>query len=390
MRHFEKEISRTLTCIFLLIASVLFESGFAKHLNANILWDLNIYKLAVENYTSNINPYAISSTNLFVYHPLALQIFSLAGNSISLIFGVLYIFVTLLFLLSLARHRKLFVPFFLSFSFLGLGVLSITTGNITLFLHFVLLTMILENGESKLSYNLFNSTVIFFAIFKPYMLAYLAIPCLLSYRKGKKVVPELKKALGFIVFYILALAIHTAFFSNLFLDFYSALKAQTFTKGDLGISIYSYMLPIFESQSVALLLHCAFFSICSFFILRFYFINREEGGLSFVLALYFILSLLNPRLKEYDVPPMLFALFSSAFLISKNIQDLVFFGLANAPPLINIYVQNGYFSKPGVVLYTAITLIVIFFIRATSKPRPLLNQSVTKSNSSRAHTYPRT
>lgn len=149
MKHFEKNTSRILTIVFLLIASVLFVFGTSNHLNQDIFWDLHIYQLAVENYKSNLNPYTISSSNLFIYHPLVLQAFSLVGNSISLILGVLYTFVSLLFLLSLAKRRELFAPFFLSFSFLGLGVLSITTGNITLFLNFVLLTIILESSDSK-------------------------------------------------------------------------------------------------------------------------------------------------------------------------------------------------------------------------------------------------
>lgn len=386
MKRFEKNTSRILTIVFLLIASVLFVFGTSNHLNQDIFWDLHIYQLAVENYKSNLNPYTISSSNLFIYHPLVLQAFSLVGNSISLILGVLYTFVSLLFLLSLAKRRELFAPFFLSFSFLGLGVLSITTGNITLFLNFVLLTIILESSDSKSSYSLFNATVFLFAIIKPYMLAYLAIPCLVSFRKGKRVVHELRKALGWIIFFVLVVAIHSAIFSNLFLDFYNALKAQTFIKGDLGISIYSYMLQIFEDQRTSLLLHYSFWGICSLFIFRFFFLNKHEDHLSFILALYFILSLLNPRLKEYDVPPMLFALFSSALLVSKNIKDLLFIGLANIPPLININVQNGYFSKPGVVLYSVIALLVIFFIRAKSKPTPLVNQSVSKSKASSAHT----
>lgn len=375
-----------LVAIFLLIASIQIVSGVARHANGKIFWDLNIYQSAVENYTSNLNPYAVSSADIFIYHPLTLQLFSLANNKIGVVLGVFYTMVALHFLLSIANRRELFIPFFLAFSFLGLGVLSIATGNITLFLHLSLLSILIPGIDSKKSKHLFNGAVVICSIIKPYMLAYLAIPCFMSFRRGERIAPSLKQGLLWLVAFVLTLGVHTAIFSNLFLDFYAALNAQIITKGDLGLSVYSYLSQLIKAQHVALALHFLIVGVCAFFVLRFFFSNKQADALAFVFALYFLLTLLNPRLKDYDIPPMLFALFSSAFLITKSTRDAVFIGFANTGALINAYVNNGIFSKPGIVLYLAIALIVIFFIWATRREKLSPKQFTTKRDGPSANT----
>lgn len=390
MKSLAKTLPRMWAAFFLLIASVQIVSGVARHVNAKIFWDLNIYQSAVESYALNLNPYAVSSADLFIYHPLVLQLFTLANNKIGMALGFFYTLITLSFLLSLANRRELFIPFFLAFSFLGLGVLSIATGNVTLFLHLSLLSILIPGINSKKSKHLFNGAVVICSIIKPYMLAYLTIPCFMSFRKGEKITPSLKQGLAWLITFVLILGIHTAIFSDLFFDFYAALNAQIITKGDLGLSVYSYLTQVIKAQHIALALHFLIVGGCAFFVLRFFFSNKQADELAFVLALYFLLSLLNPRLKDYDIPPMLFALFGSAFLVTQSRYGVMFIGFANIGALINAYVNNGVFSKPGIVIYLAIALIVIFFIWATRREKLLPKQLTTQRDSPTVHTYPQT
>ena len=344
-------------------------------LNQGIFWDLGIYEKAVNVFNAGGNPYELNGYLSFVYHPLVLRVMAWFGSYLGLALITLYIVSLLFFFISLDNNRSWWLYSFLAFAYCGIGTISIGSGNITVFFHLVMLGILLKSitNEQTLKANsgrLITSFILAVAVFslvKPYMLAYLLIPLVMTWKTHQqKSVWSLTFLAGLVL--ALTLLLSSLYFGAEFQSFLSAVQGQTIGKRDLGYGLAMYFYEYYLSAGSliyrAFILH---FAILGAILLITLFLAKRSGALNtsrFALLLYFLLTILNPRLKVYDLFPALIALFiyASAFEQSKIVKFL--FVIAYALSLKQLagtplFAHTGILSDPLNIYYLTMSLVMI-------------------------------
>jgi hypothetical protein len=344
-------------------------------LNQGIFWDLGIYEHAVNVFNAGGNPYELNGYLSFVYHPLVLRVMAWLGNYLGPTLIALYIASLLFFFSSLGGIRSWWLYSFLAFAYCGIGTISIGSGNITVFFHLVLLGILLRsiNAEQTLKASseklttTFILAVVLFSIVKPYMLAYLLIPLVLTWKtQQQKSIWSLTFLAGLVL--ALTLLLSSLYFGAEFQSFLSAVQGQTIGKRDLGYGLVMYFYEYYLSAGSliyrAFVLH---FAILGAILLITLFLAKRSGALNtsrFALLLYFLLTILNPRLKVYDLFPALIALFiyASALEQSRLIKGLFLIAyalslsqLAGTP----LFAHTGILSDPLNIYYLTMGLVMI-------------------------------
>ena len=344
-------------------------------LNQGIFWDLGIYEKAVSVFRSGGNPYEVNGYLSFVYHPLVLRFMALFGSHLDIALMVAYIGSLLFFLSSLGSNRSWWLYAFLTFAYCGIGTISIGSGNVTVFFHLILLGILLRhisNGEnngvaSSNGFLVFILLALLFSLVKPYMLAYLLIPMALTWKSNQQRSTLILVLLAGL-FLALILILSSLYFGTEFQSFLSAVQGQTIGKRDLGYGLVMYFYDYYLSAGTliyrAFVLH---FAILGTIILITLLLAKRSGALNsprFALLLYFLLTILNPRLKVYDLFPALVALFiyASAFEQSKIIKVLFVIAyslslsqLAGTP----LFAHTGILSDPLNVYYLTMGLVFL-------------------------------
>jgi hypothetical protein len=286
-----------------------------------------------------------------------------------------YLLSLLFFLRSLGSNRSWWLYTFLAFAYCGIGTISIGSGNVTVFFHLVLLGILLRHItydntsviSPRPSFTGFILAVLLFSLIKPYLLAYLLIPIVMTWRSNQqKSTWSLMLVSGFVLAIMLLLS--SLYFGTEFQAFLAAVQGQTIGKHDLGYGLVMYFYEYYRSAGPliyrAFVLH---FAILSILILAILYLAKRSQLIQkphFVLLLYFLLTILNPRLKVYDLFPALIALFiyASALDQSRVVKAIFIFAyalslkqLAGTPFLAH----TGILSDPLNVYYLTMGLILI-------------------------------
>ena len=353
-------------------------------IDQGIFWDLGIYEKAVGVFNSGGNPYELNGYLSFVYHPLVLRFMALFGSYLGIALMGAYLASLLFFVSSLGTNRSWLLYSFLAFAYCGIGTISIGSGNVTVFFHLTLLGLLLRNisddtlrsDSSKLT-AAFIVTVVIFSLVKPYMLAYLLIPLVSTWKTSKQ------KSIWSLVFMAagllaVTLLIGSLYFGAEFQSFLSAVQGQTIGKRDLGYGLVMYFYEHYLSAGSliyrAFVLH---FAILGAIILTTLFLAKRSGLLNsarFTLLLYFLLTILNPRLKVYDLFPALIALFIFASPLKQGLIVKWLFVIAYALSLSQLvgtplFVHTGILSDPLNVYYLSMGLVFLGLIPSLlSKP----------------------
>jgi hypothetical protein len=199
------------------------------------------------------------------------------------------------------------------------------------------------------------------------MLAYLLMPLVSTWKTSKQ------KSIWFLVFMAAGLLAFTLLISSLYFDaefqsFLSAVQGQTIGKRDLGYGLIMYFYEYYLSAGSliyrAFVLH---FAILGTIILTTLFLAKRSGLLNsarFTLLLYFLLTILNPRLKVYDLFPALIALFIFASPLKQGLIAKWLFVVAYALSLSQLagtplFVHTGILSDPLNVYYLSMGLVFI-------------------------------
>ena len=360
--------------LLVLLIGVAWSLYSLQFLNQGIFWDLGIYEKAVGVFNSGGNPYELNGYLSFVYHPLVLRFMALFGNYLDIALMGTYLASLLFFVSSLGSNRSWWLYSFLAFAYCGIGTISIGSGNVTVFFHLTLLGLLLRNisddtlraSSSKLT-AVFIVTVVVFSLVKPYMLAYLLIPLVSTWKTSKQ------KSIWSLVFMAagllaLTLLISSLYFGAEFQSFLSAVQGQTIGKRDLGYGLVMYFYEYYLSAGSliyrAFVLH---FAILGTIILTTLFLAKRSGLLNsarFTLLLYFLLTILNPRLKVYDLFPALIALFIFASPLKQGLIAKWLFVVAYALSLSQLagtplFVHTGILSDPLNVYYLSMGLVFI-------------------------------
>ena len=365
----------SLSSLLALLIGIAWSFYSLQFLKQGVFWDLDIYEKAVSVFKSGGNPYELNGYLSFVYHPLVLRFMSLFGDYLGIALMGGYFASLLFFISSLGSNRSWWLYSFLAFAYCGIGTIAIGSGNVTAFFHLVLLGILLRGihdrqNLTKLSSRLtsfFILIVVIFSVVKPYMLAYLLIPLIATWktRQQKSIwsLTLLASSLMVITFLLSAL-----YFGEEFQSFLSAAQSQTIGKRDLGYGVVMYFYEYYLSAGTliyrAFVLHFVILgAILSITLL----LAKRSGVLNsprFALLLYFLLTILNPRLKVYDLFPALVALFiyASAFDQSKIIKVLFVIAyslslsqLAGTP----LFAHTGILSDPLNVYYLTMGLVFL-------------------------------
>ena len=343
--------------------------------NQGIFWDLGIYEKAVGAFNAGGNPYELNGYLSFVYHPLVLRFMALFGGYLGIALMGAYLVSLLFFISSLGSNRSWWLYSFLAFAYCGIGTISIGSGNVTVFFHLTLLGILLrsihheedlEDSSSKLA-GVFILTVVVFSLVKPYMLAYLLIPAVLTWKTAEQ------KSIWTLIFLAgsllaLILLLSSLYFGTEFQSFLSAVQGQTIGKHDLGYGLVMYFYEYYLSAGSliyrAFVLH---FAILSAIILIVLFLAKRSGlhnSARFTLLLYFLLTILNPRLKVYDLFPALIALFIFASPLRQGLMAKWLFVIGYALSLSQLagtplFAHTGILSEPLNVYYLTMGLVFI-------------------------------
>ncbi len=284
-----------------------------------IFWDFEVYRRAVSDVALGLNPYRTDVKHCFVYHPVLLDIFTLFEYlNLKLVLGLLYSGTLVAFGFTFPRLKEYAFELLASVAFGGFGALAIATGNLTLYLHLALLSVFFLSLK-KDSFFYSYIVILLAALIKPYFLAYLFIPFLIQKKIFRKDLALLALGatllIGVIVFYNLKAPdqIHS---------FLSTLGYQTVSRHDFGLSFFNWAWLATKNIFAATLAH--FFISLALLVFTFCLRFRKTrfsnlSNLDVLLVSYIVMTILNPRMKQYDLFPALICLFTFCRNIFKEL-----------------------------------------------------------------------
>jgi len=312
----------------------------------DVLQDLYVYTFAVDNYEAGINPY-VSNGPLFIYHPYVLMLFCFINKIVPLeVFLLIFyllsavFFFRQLFLISRERFpemdsRTLLTIYGLlvlgTMGYSGTGFIALLSGNLTLFLHFTLIGLLLKFLRSRSSVPMFYFIFLVgaFSLIKPYYLAYLLV--LFVFFPVKNAI-----VYGILVFTIVSIVWLSAVYVMPleYTYFKNALHTQILTKEDLGFSVFGLASSLFSiSYWNSLLIHICILSPILFMCFdkpRVFQFNDDYIIRSLILVVTIIL--INPRMKEYD---FFIAIISVFFIVFLN------YGIYALPALLMGFILSN-------------------------------------------------
>jgi hypothetical protein len=374
--------------LIVLIASI---SAFINIEYRSLFWDLSVYKRAVYDYSIGQNPYRLDALFLFIYHPYILILFFYIDKiaDLNFVFASIFIISSYLFFKQIQENLysekiktnfgnklSIFWLFAPAICFGGAGIVALQSGNLTLYLHFAVISTFLyiKKNINLKSIIYFLACVVFVSLIKPYYLGYLI---LLIYLTNYK-----KAALFSIISVLIFAAIWLSagvYTPILYEKFLAALTHQTLGQGDLGYAVFG-LIRRFLGDAIALFIHVVVMVLAlggAIFLTRRKACELRSDEIM-PLAIAFII-FLNPRMKEYDFP--IAVLFVSFYMCKINTEiylKSVFYSLllATIPVFTTVAVRFGYL-KPAVYFtsiqffqilgFSALSMCAIFSIRNLQK-----------------------
>ena len=248
-KYFTKIIKDKYLFFFFILGII---SGFFYLFNTNtdlVFLDLEIYQKAINEFNLGNSAYRSYGGLYFVYSPYILFFFSWFKENLTNFLLFFYILTILFFLILKQTRAIIYFSFISSIIFFNHSLVkSILTGNITIFLHLIILVIFfLKNNKSK---NIYFLIVIFISsIIKPYMLAYL----LLTINRESLFI-NLIKILLISAMFFLFFSSQYFFYPNYFIDFINSLYNQSLGTSiiadqDIGLAPYSIFSYFFEKNN---------------------------------------------------------------------------------------------------------------------------------------------
>jgi len=377
----------SIAIIWLIVSFQFIESG--------IFWDLGIYAKAINIFNNGGDPYSPNQLGgylSFVYHPLILHGMALFESWLFPALVTFYIASIVYFLFSLRNNSNLWLSLFLAFAYCDIGFISLASGNLTVFLHLILLAILVKGSSQDLGQNKnqnlssFTSTntafvilVITFSIIKPYFLVYLAIPLIMQWGKNEGVAKTIRLILTWVSIFFALMISSSLFYSTEFSAFIASLQNQTLGKRDLGYGFVMFFYDYYLSAGTliyrAFVLHFAIavllLLISIYLAIKNKWLNTNNlKSVYFPFLLYFLLTLFNPRLKVYDLFPAFFALYVYFFSLKPSTVSRLLFLLAYALSLAQLIGSQGIFANPINIYYWSMGIVFLIIIVTLAKPAP--------------------
>ena len=377
-----KKNQLSLSLLITLLIGIAWSLYSIRFLDQGIFWDLGIYEKAALIFNAGGNAYDSSFYmskfssgigHLFIYQPIVLRAMALFGQYLGTFMILAYVGIMIFFFQSLGKSWTWWAASFLAFAYCGLGTVAIGSGNITAFLHLILISLLLRNiKRDRNTFSSFIVAVMLFSLVKPYLIVYLLIPLITTFQTNLKKRVWLSTIAAALIFAGIVVG-SWFYFGEEFQAFITAVRTQTIDKHDLGHGIVMYFYEYYRSAGSliyrAYLLH---FAILGSIILAVLFLAKRSSSLnkpSFALLLYFLLTILNPRLKVYDLFPALIALFIFSSMLNQTIVSRCLFAIAYALSLSQLagtplFAHTGILSDPLNVYYLTMGLVFIGLLPA--------------------------
>lgn len=303
-KYFTKMIKDKYLFFFFILGII---SGFFYLFNTNtdlVFLDLEIYQKAINEFNLGNSAYKSYGGLYFVYSPYILFFFSWFKENLTYFLLFFYILTILFFLILKQTRAIIYFSFISSIIFFNHSLVkSILTGNITIFLHLIILVIFfLKNNKSK---NIYFLIVIFISsIIKPYMLAYLLLTI-----DRESLFINLIKILLISAMFFLFFSSQYFFYPNYFIDFINSLYNQSLGTSiiadqDIGLAPYSIFSYFFEKKT-SLALHFIFilflcFSFYKRLLLSINLLDEKLKKKIYFFLMIILITFLNPRMKIYD------------------------------------------------------------------------------------------
>lgn len=314
----------TLGLAALIILAVPFFAIYNNWWSLGVFWDLDIYVRAATDNLNAVDTYRQVDGMAFVYHPLVLHVFSAIEQAASLRFALTIFYLSVLSWLIaelvlavqsiltisyLDSVRRLLVPLGASMVFGAVGITTLATGNLTTYLHFALIAMLLNTVRRKGRFSDWRVLLMIgiFTVIKPYFLAYILIPAIdfgtIKQKIGRTVSP--------VVLFLVVWASGAVFFPvqmEMFID--NIIGLQSNGRSDIGISFYRITQELQLGKLAGLSVHVAISVVLLIWAAgKIVTLKNQSGSMYFAVSIaYFVLTVINPRMKEYDLFPALAAL----------------------------------------------------------------------------------
>jgi hypothetical protein len=282
------------------------------------LWDFQVYSRAVNELSLHANPYQTGDAAHqfpFVYHPAILWLFSLINNFISLnvFFIGTYVAITTYFLVQFNKvmgtlsyihsYTHTGLIFITALVFGGAGIAAIMSGNLSTYMHLGLLAtfmMVIRSKSGPLK-HIPTYAIFFLALIKPYFLAYLAVPLCTSRSPKKSLIQCALLVASFTIGWVLLSRLFTPEY-----EYFLTALSSLVVNGDIGYSLFGLLKNRFNIHStvLALSIHAVFAIVVIVIAGWFVAILRKSryvvSQYQIVFLTYFICTIINPRMKEYD------------------------------------------------------------------------------------------
>lgn len=318
----------------------------------NFFWDIKIYQNASFLFNSGQNPYLNNGATNFVYSPIIAIFFKWLGSNLTTTLFISYAFSIIIFLQSKIGKSIFIFSLISSFLFTNVFLLqSLISGNLTIYIHFVLIYIASLNNKYKTEILFFGTLLA--SIIKPYFASYILFLFFNKFGQKKNFIYFLSFCFLLFTIFLLQMIIS----DQLFKDFIFSLKDQSigFDVGagvDVGIGPYRFFANIFKNKLIGLLLHSFTLSISGLAVLRKFesikkFIPKIKYNQVCFLAFLIFINFLNPRLKVYDY-----------WIIVASSTSIIFC-------LINIIPSTQRnFLKILIMIFTSLIIFTMFLKKA--------------------------
>lgn len=284
-----------------------------------VFWDNMVYSRSVADHLAGLDAYRNEPPPFlpFVYHPYILKalvavnaVFPLSYALVFALFTLVIYVVILLFRVSSLSRREFITAMAVVAPLKFFVITSFASANLVVTLNFLIFSVCLKQltEEGRFLGRLPFFLVVVAALVKPYLLAYLCLTLLDRRPIWHSILIILGgSALAMIVWfsgYSTMPSEMSALTANL-------LDLQSPARIDLGFSIYAELFKLTGSNLIALGIHTLVMGGLAFWVLTVLWNARDQGTARPELILvigWLVLTLINPRMKDYDIGPALFFL----------------------------------------------------------------------------------
>lgn len=300
-------------------------------------WDFSVYGRAVQEFNSGIDPYRVNVDLPFVYHPIVLRLFVMIDHWIPLsaLLVVAYVssavWLAIELTLSLPKRRagtpitgaidvgiqQIVTVFLAAAAFDGIGTVSLMACNLTPFMHFTLIAALLHTnrlGRGRLAW-LPILLILAIAVIKPYFLTYLVLGVALSRNKPLAVFIGGVVAAVALSSWVLYAHFHPV--ENA--AFLRALQITLVNREDFGHSFYGVARKLGMGAVAAIAVHAAASVVLlagALFVMA-RSLRTQPVPFASISALYLVLTIINPRMKEYDLFPAVCLVFLTLPFVTR-------------------------------------------------------------------------